>query len=189
MARTWVNFKAGALSKKVGITRVSPYLIDISEKTEVTGPLTKFQMKKANVEDTFSLVNDINKALGEGKLPDSVLNTTFERFWPDLEKVIAVPPAASVDPPKRTERELLEEILERARSTQQQVSKFTEAETTRRLLNDLLSARGLSRKTFRSIPDAILKEWVDEEMSHAKIGESLTNLQGNEKKNGEDDEK
>jgi SpoVK/Ycf46/Vps4 family AAA+-type ATPase len=122
----WIHFEAGALAKQVSEASVCPYLIDIKQESEVVGPLAQFQSKKAVREDTLALVKDVNRALGENKLSEEILVATFERFWPDLDKVIqesANIGTAAVT--TRTERELLEEILEGVRSLGRQPSRFS----------------------------------------------------------------
>jgi TIR domain-containing protein len=116
MREPWMHFEAGAVAKQLKGAALCPYLIDISDKSQVVGPLTQFQMKMANKEETFSLVADINMRLGEESLSDRVLSQAFERSWPDLEKAINSLPPESAGKTRRTEVDLLEEILERVRS-------------------------------------------------------------------------
>jgi TIR domain len=124
MREPWIHFEAGALAKQVKESGVCPYLIDIADKSAVAGPLTQFQIKKANKEDTLSLVTEINQRLGDKKLADNILAETFDRWWPDLEHAIKTSPPAIAIEPKRTDRELLEEIVERVRSLDQQASEY-----------------------------------------------------------------
>src|SRR5713101_2950635 len=102
----WIHFEAGALAKSVkNDAHVCPYLIDISEMTQLTGPLTEFQAKKSNKKDTLSLMQGINRAMPEGsRRPEPALIETFERWWSDLERVISNLPAPVTKPPKRTDR-------------------------------------------------------------------------------------
>lgn len=115
-AAPWINFEAGALAKKLNESAVCPYLLDIAEQTELTGPLAQFQSKQANKKDTLALLNDVNATLGESRLGESVLTETFERWWPDLDRVIQFKPPSQAKPSKRSDRELIEEVLERVRS-------------------------------------------------------------------------
>lgn len=118
----WIHFEAGALAKQVKESKVCPYLIDITDKSAVAGPLAQFQIKRANQVDTLSLLKDINQGLGNDKLSDVVLTETFELWWPDLEKAFRSLPIATAEEPQRNEHELLEEILERVRSLDLQTS-------------------------------------------------------------------
>jgi hypothetical protein len=113
----WINYEAGSLAKKVDIGAVCPYLVDIREKTEVTGPLAQFQSKLANETETFDLIKAINKRVEEKrKLDDPRLNDTFKLFWPRLEEAISNLPAAQARSDERPSGELLKEILERVRT-------------------------------------------------------------------------
>jgi len=116
MEAPWINFESGALAKKLGEGAVCPYLLDISEASQVVGPLGQFQSKKATKSDTLVLLKDINQAMGDRRLAESTLNETFERWWSDLEKAIAQAPASQRKIQKRTDRDLIEETLERVRS-------------------------------------------------------------------------
>ena len=113
----WVLFEAGALSKALDDkTRVCPYLFGGVRPEDVKPPLGMFQGTMAVKDDTRQLVGTMNKALA-GSLNEEKLETVFERMWPELEgklKAIAEPKKLAVKP--RTEREMLAEILELARS-------------------------------------------------------------------------
>jgi len=118
----WVYYEAGALAKKVGENRrkVCPYLVDISENTEVTGPLAQFQSTLANQTETLELLKAINRAT-ERKLEDTRLEDAFKLYWPRLEKVISGLSVPSTKPGERSELDLLKEILETVRSMERQL--------------------------------------------------------------------
>ncbi|EIW9253774.1 toll/interleukin-1 receptor domain-containing protein [Klebsiella pneumoniae] len=79
----WINFEAGALSKKVDKSKVSPFLFKI-KPSEVTGPILQFQHTRSDdKEDILKLVSSINKQ-GEF-LTEERLNSSFEQWWPKLE--------------------------------------------------------------------------------------------------------
>jgi hypothetical protein len=85
-SESWINFEAGALSKTVKErTYVCPYLIEL-KPTDIVGPLKEFQLTKTDREDTFRLTQSMNQALGEQALSDEKLKTSFNKWWPDLEK-------------------------------------------------------------------------------------------------------
>jgi hypothetical protein len=107
----WILFEAGSLAKAVRTARVVPYLLALSP-TEVRFPLAQFQAVKANEAGTLSLVEGINNTQ-EHPLEAERLQRAFAKWWPDLEsRLIAIPPPQTATPPLRTERELLEEMLE-----------------------------------------------------------------------------
>jgi predicted nucleotide-binding protein len=81
----WLNFEAGALSKRSDHSIVGVYAVGI-KPSDVTGPLAQFQVTRADKEDTYRLLRAINSALGDAALPEPKLQRSFERWWPDLEK-------------------------------------------------------------------------------------------------------
>jgi hypothetical protein len=111
----WMLFEAGALSKAVeddGLvcTLLSPGL----EQESVEPPLSIFQWTKAEKVDLRRMLRDLNNALGAPvKEPD--LDATFDAMWPKLEEAIRREPEAQPAPAKRSEREILNEILELVR--------------------------------------------------------------------------
>ena len=114
----WIMFEAGALSKKLDKSRVSPILFGV-EPTDLTGPLVQFQAAKFDKVDVKRLVRMINAELGDARLATDVLDTVFEMWWPKLEEQVETVLEAAVDArgvTVRPQRELLEEILLLARS-------------------------------------------------------------------------
>ncbi|MNS30166.1 TIR domain protein [compost metagenome] len=110
----WIMFEAGALSKNLDEARVVPILFDI-KPTDITGPLIHFQAAVFSKDEIKKVVDMLNNGLGESKLQASVIDRSFEIFWPHLEKdvsdilqnAIALPNQVN----QRPDRELLEEIL------------------------------------------------------------------------------
>lgn len=83
----WINFEAGALSKKVDKSKVSPFLFKI-KPSEVTGPILQFQHTRSDdKEDILKLMSSINKQ-GEF-LTEERLNSSFEQWWPMLERELS----------------------------------------------------------------------------------------------------
>jgi hypothetical protein len=83
----WLIFEAGALSKSVKIGRVCPYIIDF-DRRQLTGPLSQFQAKEANKEQTWQLLQSINLSMGDDALTEERLKRYFEAFWPPLHDTI-----------------------------------------------------------------------------------------------------
>ena len=113
----WLNFEAGALSKSIKDIRVATYLIGL-KPTDIEGPLVQFQASEANAVDTLKLMKTINRGLGDHSLPESELAETFHLRWPELEAKLKE--AGSLTPStgeKRTDREILEEILSLVRAS------------------------------------------------------------------------
>jgi hypothetical protein len=113
----WLHYEAGALSKTMDPkTRVCTYLLADLESATLKPPLSWFQWTKANKADTRKLIGTINKHLDATPLPESTLNATFEKWWPDLdEKLKALPAPSGAPPARRGTDEMVAEILEHTR--------------------------------------------------------------------------
>jgi len=111
---TWIHFEAGAVWKALEENHVSTYLYDV-DSTEIKGPLSQFQDTKTTKDDTWELIQNINKAAGETKTKADVLAKAFETFWPDLEDLIEslkeVPTGEETEPEPRDDGDILREIL------------------------------------------------------------------------------
>jgi hypothetical protein len=119
----WINFEAGALSKTLEKSFVSPFLFDI-KRSEVQGPLLQFQSTICDKEDVHKLVTTINgHATDSEKLSATGVAKSFEVWWPQLEKALSklqeeAPDQGKKKTPVSRQEGLLEEILELARSQQ-----------------------------------------------------------------------
>ncbi|MCK5614772.1 TIR domain-containing protein [Candidatus Pacearchaeota archaeon] len=106
----WILFEAGALSSSIGKSRVCPILFDF-EPSFLKGPLTQFQATKFSKSDLLELLKTINNNIEKEKLSETQLNETFQVWWPSLEKKINGVPKSSSKKPKRSERDMLEEVV------------------------------------------------------------------------------
>jgi len=112
----WLLFEAGAIAKKFASSRVVPYLIDELPPTSDRSPVAQFQHVRADREGTFRLVESINTIRENPKASDR-LTRSFEKWWPDLEQTLRTVQASNpAQPPVRSDRELLEAILQRVDS-------------------------------------------------------------------------
>jgi hypothetical protein len=112
----WILFEAGALAKTLEKTYVCPYLIGMRQAELYDGPLTQFQTKQADEEQTWELLRTINKALQQDRLPEENLNRAFKSWWPSLEKDIkGLPPLENTHKEKRSPEDMIEEILKLTR--------------------------------------------------------------------------
>jgi len=112
----WVLFEAGALSKTIKNILVCPFLIDL-KPTDLRGPLAQFQAVRAtNKNEVWGLIKTLNEAQ-EKPLLEKLLGAAFEMWWPALAAQLQnLPLEDSRVPPQRSERELLEEILDLIRN-------------------------------------------------------------------------
>ena len=120
----WLSFEAGALSKTMDKSFVTPFLFDI-KRAEVNGPILQFQSTIFDKEDIKKLLQTLNRACGENGITETMLDKAFEVWYPTLEKelkdlhdVLDV-----VEEDRSTEAEekhsaIIEEILELSRNNQ-----------------------------------------------------------------------
>lgn len=115
--RPWILFEAGALSKNLEKSNVCTILFNV-DSSEITGPLTCFQATKFDEADFKKLIKTINNTGGESKLEPAVLDEVFNMWWPRLKERIEQIIREYKDEPHtedRTEREILEEVLDLTR--------------------------------------------------------------------------
>lgn len=119
----WLTFEAGALSKKLEKSYVSPFLFDI-KRSEINGPILQFQSTVHNQEDVLKLVKTINKACGDRKLSDERIDKAFKAWYPtlqdELKKVTEeyLESDTVIQEPEKEKQEILEELLELTRINQ-----------------------------------------------------------------------
>ena len=92
-------------------------LLDVAP-SQIEFPLAQFQHTRTEKEDFFQLLTSINSALEQQKLTDQQLRVSFDMWWPKLEeKLQNLPSETPAIVPSRTDRDILEEILEVIRGT------------------------------------------------------------------------
>jgi hypothetical protein len=117
----WIMFEAGALSKNVGTSKVCPILFGV-DATDTKGPLVQFQSAKFEKNDIKKVIDMINTELGDGGLTADVLDKVFEKWWPELKEKVESTLKSTEGVIKhtiRSEREILEEILQLTRTIAQ----------------------------------------------------------------------
>ena len=121
----WIMFEAGAISKIVGDACVCPILFDL-EPSDISGPLSQFQLTQFNKNDMSKLFSSINSQCGENSLDKDTESQVFEMWWPKLEERIGQVLEEHKDTKKeeiRSDREILEEILHLSRFSAKQAKK------------------------------------------------------------------
>lgn len=115
---SWLNFEAGALAKKVGASRVVPLAIDL-RPAEIQNPLGQFQAQPLTQEGMGKVVLTLNSTLPT-PLPLARVEKAMTMWWPELESEIKkIEHRLSLNVtcgPTRSDRELLEDILNTVRS-------------------------------------------------------------------------
>jgi hypothetical protein len=119
LAAPWLHFEAGAAAKELFKNEkgaVCTYLLTVTH-AGVKGPLADLQHTVADEESTRKLMTDINK-LADKPLPKPLLKRAFDQNWPTLRDAIEEIGNRTYEEsksPKRTDRDILEEILELVR--------------------------------------------------------------------------
>lgn len=108
----WLNFEAGALSKSVDRSRVTPLLIDIDQADVEEGPLLQFQSALCTEDDVRKLVHGINAACTE-PLAEKRIDTVFGMWWPQLHDGLQRLRSRAPTPgkPHRPAEDMLAEIV------------------------------------------------------------------------------
>jgi hypothetical protein len=119
----WLNFEAGALSKSVDTSRVTPFLLGL-RAADLTPPLSQFQATLPNLDDVTGLIKSIN-TVTERPIDDSRLLEVVQMWWPRLEERLSAVSSKTVEPgeePKRDMQEMVAELLEITRSMQRRLA-------------------------------------------------------------------
>ena len=168
----WLLFEAGALSKTLANTYVCPYLLGL-EVTDIQGPLAQFQATRANRDDTLRLVKTINSALGDGALKDGPIEAAFAKWWPDLEPRLAQAAAVAAQgqpaAPARTDRNILEEILDLVRTAARDASESERRDRLNRAISTALGVTNLGL-TDTSMTLAALAQLPQSPIEQALLG-------------------
>ncbi len=121
-----ILFEAGAISKSVNESRVYTLLAGV-EIAELRWPLAQFQATSLNKDEIRKMLQDINRdlaRLGEPASPEEILEEAFDLWWPKLEdKFSKLPADVARAIPARSEKDILEEILELVRGQARFVSR------------------------------------------------------------------
>lgn len=83
VAEPWLNFEAGALSKSLENSRVTPFLFALSP-TDLSGPLTQFQATGFSRDEILNLIYSINEGCPKSISKDR-LKRIFDLCWSGLK--------------------------------------------------------------------------------------------------------
>ena len=119
----WILFESGALSKSLSESSLCTLLIGDLQPKDVKPPLSSFQHTKLEKNDFYKLLSSVNDELDEEALTEKTLEKVFEKFWPELEnKIDHIIENTSIDQEdvvERSEKDILEEVLDLTRSLAQ----------------------------------------------------------------------
>jgi hypothetical protein len=183
----WLSFEAGALSKTMDKSFVSPFLFDI-KRSEVNGPILQFQSTIFQKEDIKKLINTLNKACGETSLTDTRLEEAFDVWYPTLENKLNNLKGVVDETDDKKEKEeavlhsseILEEILDLSRNNQKLLRnpdmKISESlEDIRRIIQEQqvlmeetheMDIRRMSRKLHPMFIEELMHISIKEGKSH-----------------------
>ena len=123
----WLSFEAGALSKTLSAERVTPLLIGLSI-VDVQGPLAPFQACSADKDGIRRLLRELNSQ-SEVPLGRDMFSRLFDLTWPGFERCLEEIEALQIleydgSSAMRSDRELLEEVVEELRSLRKRIGKI-----------------------------------------------------------------
>jgi hypothetical protein len=142
----WLNFEAGAIAKKLDVSRVVPLAIDLPP-AEISHPLGQFQATRINREGINEVVRSINEA-SSSSLSQENLAAAIEKWWPDLEEDLqrieekSYPNQVEPSPPDRSDREMLEEVLDTVRAFSRETSQRSVEDLVHEGLSTVLTDAG-----------------------------------------------
>ncbi|WP_051946421.1 TIR domain-containing protein [Verrucomicrobium sp. BvORR106] len=156
----WINFEAGALSKKVESSNVTPFLFGV-KRSDVHGPLLQFQSAIFEKDDVYKLIRSINNRVPDDRrLKESALERAFEVWWLQLEsalnKIEGSRKAPLPSDPSGKRSEILEEVLDLVRQ-QQRILTNPEGILPPSYMRKLLNAAPLMSEIAMPIVEARLQ--------------------------------
>ncbi|MGU3400446.1 TIR domain-containing protein [Brucellaceae bacterium D45D] len=161
----WINFEAGALSKAVDSSRVSPFLFRI-KRSELSGPVVQFQSTLNEKNDVYKLLVSINNSCIDGKLPDPRLEAVFDVWWPHLEKKLisiekSLPSETKNTAPKTKDKsDIMEEMLNLIRRQSVVINDPTKL-LPPDYISDLFEQAGISRNRRESFSHPAIREFIN----------------------------
>jgi hypothetical protein len=158
---TWMMFEAGALAKNLDKSKVCPLLFGL-EPTDIKGPLVQFQAARFGPEEMKRVIKMINSELGDASLASEVLESVFTMWWPRLEsEVKALLEAADEEAEaSRSERDMIEEVLELARAMSRDIRRSDDFHPA--ALDDLAETYSRIVRTAARYPDPELAVLLNE---------------------------
>lgn len=170
--KPWILFEAGALAKGLSTNRVCTFLIDLKPE-DLENPLAQFNHSFPTRESMLALVRTINASLKENSLVDNVLENVFNTYWgqfdDNFQKILSKYPI-SESVTKRSEEDILAEILNTTRGLERRIRSI---EYTQRTNNER------NEKLVPMPPNAVrrrIKNWLEEGMEPAQIVDRLSSM-------------
>ncbi|PKF56423.1 hypothetical protein CW748_10750 [Alteromonadales bacterium alter-6D02] len=170
----WLTFEAGALSKTMDKSYVSPFLFGI-KRAEINGPILQFQSTVFEKEDLKKLLLSLNKADDAEQLKPDRLEKALDVWYPDLEEKLDgllkdQPQAKSSEEPEKQDSfstEILEEILDLSRVNQKllrspDLDVHKELDSLSKMLQDIISRSEMEKDLRMRRKKKIHPHMIDE---------------------------
>lgn len=113
LSAPWLLYEAGALAKGVTESRVVLYLFSLNT-ADVAYPLAQFQGVNADKDGTRRLLTSIN-SVRQQPIEEERLERVFTGLWPNMAQCLQEIPSKVAEKPRRSEREIIEEVLNHVR--------------------------------------------------------------------------
>jgi len=124
--KPWILFEAGALAKGISESRVCTFLIDLRPE-HIGTPLSQFNHTNSTEESMWELIRTLNGSLKDKALKEKILEQVFQTYWPQFEEsfneILEKHPVGE-QVVKRSEDEILLEILSSTRTMERRVNKL-----------------------------------------------------------------
>lgn len=187
----WLTFEAGALSKTMDKSYVSPFLFNI-KRAEVNGPILQFQSTIFEQEDVKKLLSSLNNACSDDQLTQERLDKAFDVWYPSLEQhlnhLLSTCDNTKDDAPTQeqsdTANQILEEILDLSRDNQKLLRSSDdepskEIESIRMMLKKLINGMDFDGHPSRLKRRRKMHPMMIEELIHMspRFEKSLTGFQ------------
>jgi hypothetical protein len=171
----WLTFEAGALSKTMDKSFVSPFLFNI-KRSEVNGPILQFQSTIFQKDDIKKLLASLNKASTDGQLTEEKLDRALDVWYPELEKNLnglleKLPKQEEIKVETKREEPLtnsiLEEILDLSRVNQKLLRNpdsdiYKTVESMQMMLKEVIARSEFERDSRQSRRRRIHPKMLDE---------------------------
>jgi len=133
-----MHYEVGALSKSVERAHIWTYLYGLGN-ADIKWPLSEFHHTPFEKEETRNLLKSINAVLGEYERDENVLDKAFDACWPMFEARLRDIPPLHAEVPQRSDRDILEEMLELIRASRNDDETIRLLELHRASLSDRLT--------------------------------------------------
>lgn len=150
---TWLNYEAGALAQRVipmgGV--VVPLLFNMSI-SDLVGPMKELQVKLFERDRFREVLDAINERV-TSKVPEKTLDEEFDDKWPRVEKhvVQAIGATGSKPPQRRSNDDMVEEILETVREIRRtSIDRFAGAISDETIHRREVAAKKFAMDVFNS---------------------------------------